>query len=332
MVNEKKMKLVLQILVLVMFLFICFEDNILLLKLMLWLFLIIISYCVHAVFKKENKNSKCFNEKFICLPNVKTFTKELIRHKELEIGLRNAIKNREIYMVFQPQISLNYDKKYGFEALVRWESGELGFISPAEFIPVAERSGIIIELGEYIIEESFKMCKELSTLTDDKFKIAINISEIQLSDESFIDLIFNLAKKYELSLNYIEFEITESLIMKSINKNIQKLSKLRELGATVALDDFGTGYSSLNYLRRLPIDVVKVDKSFVDGIGLDKKSECITESIIRLSHDLDLIVIAEGVETQEQLKYLNRVNCDIVQGYYFSKPEKFNRIKEMMLN
>lgn len=258
--------------------------------------------------------------------------KKMQRENKLEKALREALNNKEIYMMFQPQISLNSGEIYGFEALVRWNSSELGFISPAEFIPVAEKTGMIVDLGKYIIEESIKSCKELSLLTSDKFNIAINISEVQLSDDRFITFISEVLEKYELNPSYVEFEITESLIMKSVTKNIEKLSKLKELGVTVALDDFGTGYSSLNYLRRLPIDVVKVDKSFVDGIGVDEKSECIAESIIELSHNLDLVVVAEGVETGEQLGYLNKMNCDIIQGYYFSKPEKFNIIKEMILN
>lgn len=258
--------------------------------------------------------------------------KELKRQNEIEKALRGAINNKEIYMMFQPQIRSNGEGIHGFEALVRWQSNELGFVSPAEFIPVAENTGMIVDLGKYIIEESFKGCKELSLLTKEKFIIAINISEVQLRDEQFSTFIFNLLEKYELSSSYIEFEITESVIMKSVSRNIEKLSQLRELGVTIALDDFGTGYSSLNYLRRLPIDVVKVDKSFVDGIGVDEKSERIAESIIKLSHSLDLMVVAEGVETREQLGYLNRMNCDIIQGYYFSKPEKFNKIKEMIVN
>ena len=139
-----------------------------------------------------------------------------------------------------------------------------------------------------------------------------------------------MLKKYNIPPKYIEFEITEGVIMQSVVKNIELLIELKRLGVSIALDDFGTGYSSLSYLKRLPIDVLKIDKSFVDGIGVDEKSEYIAESIIKLSHSLNLKVVAEGVETKEQLGYLNKMKCDIAQGYYFSKPEKFEIIKEMI--
>ena len=233
-------------------------------------------------------------------------------------------------MVFQPKISIKGEKVNGFEALVRWVSQELGFVSPAEFIPIAENTGFIVELGKYIIEESFKKCRELYESSDNKFHIAINISDIQLREEGFIDFVSALLNKYNIPPEYIEFEITEGVIMQSVSRNIELLLNLKKLGVSIALDDFGTGYSSLSYLKRLPIDVLKIDKSFVDGIGVDEKSEYIAESIIKLSHSLDLKVVAEGVETKEQLGYLDKMKCDIAQGYYFSKPEKFEIIKEMI--
>ena len=254
------------------------------------------------------------------------------REFQIEKALRRATEDDEIYLVFQPKISLLTNKIDGFEALVRWNSRELGNVSPGEFIPVAENSGMIIELGRYIIEESFRLCKRLTLFTDNKFHVAINISDVQLRDSTFVDYVREELEKNELSPEYIEFEITEGIIMQSVSKNIETLLRLKEIGITIALDDFGTGYSSLNYLRRLPIDVLKIDKSFIDGICIDKKSEYIAESIIELSHNLDLKVVAEGVETREQLDYLNNINCDIVQGYYFSKPENFKKIKEMILS
>ena len=252
------------------------------------------------------------------------------RQYEIEKALRNAIENNEIFMVFQPKVSIKGEKVNGFEALVRWVNSELGFISPAEFIPIAESSGLIIDLGKYIIEESFKKCSELCCTTKSKFHIAINISDIQLREEGFICFVSEMLEKYNIPPEYIEFEITESVIMKSVVKNIKLLLELKRLGVSIALDDFGTGYSSLNYLKRLPIDVLKIDKSFVDGIGVDEKSEYIAESIIKLSHNLNLKVVAEGVETREQLGYLDKMKCDVAQGYYFSKPEKFEVIKRML--
>ena len=272
--------------------------------------------------KEEGKNRyKFFN---IDILNI------LERQHEIEKALRTAIENNEIFMVFQPKISIKGEKINGFEALVRWVNSELGFISPAEFIPIAESSGLIIDLGKYIIEESFKKCKELYCSTKSKFHIAINISDIQLREEGFISFISEMLDKYNIPPEFIEFEITEGVIMQSVVRNIELLIELKRLGVSIALDDFGTGYSSLSYLKRLPIDVLKIDKSFVDGIGVDEKSEYIAESIINLSHSLNLKVVAEGVETKEQLGYLDKMKCDVAQGYYFSKPEKFEVIKEMI--
>lgn len=272
--------------------------------------------------KEEGKNRYKFFD--IHISNI------LKRQYEIEKALRTAIENNEIFMVFQPKISINCEKINGFEALVRWVNSELGFISPAEFIPIAENSGLIIDLGKYIIEESFRKCSELYCSNKSNFHIAINISDIQLREEGFISFVSQMLEKYNIPPEYIEFEITEGVIMQSVVRNIELLIELKRLGVSIALDDFGTGYSSLSYLKRLPIDVLKIDKSFVDGIGVDEKSEYIAESIIKLSHSLNLKVVAEGVETKEQLGYLNKMKCDIAQGYYFSKPEKFEVIKEMI--
>ncbi|MDV4149767.1 GGDEF and EAL domain-containing protein [Clostridium sp. AL.422] len=255
----------------------------------------------------------------------------LDREFEIEKGLRIAIDNEEIKLVYQPKININTGKVIGFESLVRWHSKTLGIVSPKEFIPIAESSGLIITIGKYIIDDSFKKCKELSLKTDKKFKMAINLSEVQIRDDEIVEYMAKSLKKYKLDASYIELEITESIIMKSAEKNIKTLEKLKKLGVTLALDDFGTGYSSLSYLRTLPIDVLKIDKSFIDGILIEEKSEYIINSIIDLSHYLNLLVVAEGVETNEQLEYLKKSKCDIIQGYYFSKPVEFEEICNMII-
>ncbi len=256
----------------------------------------------------------------------------LDREFEIEKGLRLAIDNEEIKFLYQPKVQSQTGEVIGFELLIRWHSKNLGVVSPKEFIPIAENSGLIIPIGKYIIDKSFKKCKELSLRTDKSFKMAINLSEVQIRDDDIVDYIENSLKKYNLDAKYIELEITESIIMKSAEKNIKTLEKLKNLGVTLALDDFGTGYSSLSYLRTLPIDVLKIDKSFIDGILIEEKSEYIINSIIDLSHYLNLLVVAEGVEKQEQLEYLKKSNCDIIQGYYFSKPIEFNHISKMLID
>ena len=252
------------------------------------------------------------------------------REFNIEKGLRNALDNNEINLVYQPKIRTEDEKLVGFEVLVRWNSRELGNISPNEFIPIAETSGLIIQIGKYIIEESFKICKQISLRRSSMFKMAINLSEVQIRDEEIVDFIIYLLKKYDLDPCYIEFEITESIIMKDAEKNIRTLNKFKDLGITLALDDFGTGYSSLSYLRTLPIDVLKIDKSFIDGILVEEKSEYIINAIIELSHYLNLTVVAEGVENNKQFEYLKKIKCDIIQGYYFSKPIKYEEIFQII--
>lgn len=255
----------------------------------------------------------------------------LDREFEIEKGLRVAIENNEIRMLYQPKISVANGEIMGFEALVRWNSSELGYVSPAEFIPIAENSGLIIPIGKYIIEEVFKACSNILLETDKEFKIAINLSDVQIRDEKIVKFIEETLTVNNLKASYIEFEITESIIMKSPESNIKTLKKLKAIGTTLALDDFGTGYSSLSYLRTLPIDSLKIDKSFIDGIKIEEKSEYIINSIIELSHYLNLVVVAEGVEKKEQLDYLRKIKCDIIQGYYFSKPIEFIEAKKMIL-
>lgn len=257
---------------------------------------------------------------------------ELNREFEIEKGLRTALEEDEIKLVFQAKVDTITEEIVGYEGLCRWNSEKLGPVSPVEFIPIAERTGLIINIGKFIIDYSIKMCKQLSLLTVKKFKIAINLSDVQIRDESIIGYIADTLKHYNLCASYIEFEITESLIMKSVEQNIECLKKLKEIGVSIALDDFGTGYSSLSYLKILPIDVLKIDKTFIDGINVDEKSEYIIERIVDLSHHLDIKVVAEGVETKEQVEYLRSIDCDIIQGYYYSKPIPFGVAKRLIEN
>lgn len=248
----------------------------------------------------------------------------------IEKGLRNAIKNKELYLVMQPKVRSNDESIEGFECLVRWNSEELGVVSPAEFIPIAESSSIIIELGKYIIKEAMERCRTMINETNKKFKLSINLSEVQLRDESLLEFINIEASKWDIDPSYIEFEITETVLIQSAERNVTILERLKERGFSIALDDFGTGYSSLNYLNILPIDILKIDRSFIVGIGVDKKSEYIIRTIINLSHDLEIKVVAEGVETKEQLEFLKDCKCDIIQGYFFSKPQMYNKALFML--
>lgn len=272
---------------------------------------------------KKNGKNECdfFND---------SLSVELNRVYSLQKGLRTALQNNELYVMFQPKVSLDNSLVNGFEALARWESHEFGLVSPTEFIPIAESSKMIIPIGSFVLEEVFKKTKCLLNEGNDEFKIAVNLSELQLREDILVSEFKNLIKKYRIHPKYIEVEITESMLMKSFDKNVKILKEIKNLGVSIALDDFGTGYSSLNYLTKLPIDVLKIDRSFVIDLLSNPKSKCIVENIINLSHQLGIEVVAEGVEDKLQVEYLRTILCDIVQGYYFSKPRMFNQIKNII--
>ena len=255
---------------------------------------------------------------------------EIERVYAIEKGLRTAISDNELYVVFQPKVVLQDSTVNGFEALLRWKSKELGNVSPMEFIPVAESTRMIIPIGRFVLEEVFKKVKNLLNEGHDDFKVAVNFSEVQFRYSNIIDDFKTFIKKYNVPSKYIEVEITESMLMKTCDENIEQLNKIKSLGISVALDDFGTGYSSFNYLTKLPIDVLKIDRSFVIDLLNDKKSRCIVEAIIELSHELGINVVAEGVEEEKQVEYLKGILCDVVQGYYYSKPDEFNNVKKLL--
>ncbi|VYU43220.1 EAL domain-containing protein [Clostridium tertium] len=257
-------------------------------------------------------------------------SKEINRIYSIQKGLRTTLENNEMYVVFQPKVRLTDDEVDGFEALLRWKSEEMGFVSPGEFIPVAESTRLIIPIGKFVLREVFAKIKYLLSEGYDNFKIAVNLSEVQLREGDLVQYFNSLIEEFQVSPKYIEIEITESMIMKSVDRNIAYLLEIKELGASIALDDFGTGYSSLNHLTKLPIDVLKIDRSFVVDMTQNDKSRYIVENIIQLSHKLGITVVAEGVEDKEQVDYLKSIECDTVQGYYYSRPEHFENVITML--
>ncbi|EOR20937.1 diguanylate cyclase (GGDEF) domain-containing protein [Clostridium sartagoforme AAU1] len=257
-------------------------------------------------------------------------SREINRIYSIQRGLRTALENNEMFVVFQPKVRLTDDEVNGFEALLRWKSNEIGFVSPGEFIPIAENTRLIIPIGKFVLREVFIRVKYLLSEGYDNFKIAVNLSEIQLRQGDLIEYFNSLIKEFNVSPKYIEVEITESMIMKSVDRNIECLLQIKDLGSSIALDDFGTGYSSLNHLTKLPIDVLKIDRSFVIDMTENDKSRYIIENIIQLSHKLGITVVAEGVEEKEQVDYLKSIDCDTVQGFYYSKPENFENVINML--
>ena len=242
------------------------------------------------------------------------------RKNDLVEILAHVIEKNEIYLQYQPQVNVESGLVTGFEALMRIESELVGFISPAEFIPIAEESGLINSLGEWALIEACNFNQVLIKSGFGPLRVSVNVSTTQLKDSHLIEVIRSIPEKTGMNLEYLEIEITESVLMNSFEHNLMLINKIKELGCSIALDDFGTGYSSFNYLTQIPIDTLKIDKSFIDGICSNEKDRCIADSIIDLAHKMNISVVAEGVEDNNQLQILQSQFCDTLQGFLFSKP------------
>lgn len=256
--------------------------------------------------------------------NIQFFEKEILNDfldsVSFEQRLKTAIDNEDFILYFQPQFYAGSGKLRGLEALIRWIDTEGRFISPMEFIPIAEKNGAIIPIGNWVIKEALRIFSVWKTKYEYPLILSINISALQLKKENFIDQLLHLIHLYEVRPEYIELEITESIFIDNFDEIIDKMKALRHLGLKVSLDDFGTGFSSLSYLRDLPIDTLKIDKSFIDTVINDKTTNIITESVVSMVKKLGLETVAEGVETQEQYDYLKKISCDNIQGFLTGKP------------
>lgn len=261
--------------------------------------------------------AKIGNEGFVYFEH--EFKEEIIRKMEMNILLSKAIINDELIVYYQPQISCIKGDVIGAEALMRWDSKELGMISPNVFIPIAEKSGFIIELGYWIIEKVFKDFHTIKDEVDNSFRISVNVSPVQFRDKNLINRIVALSKKYNFNLNNFEIEITESLFLKDMEEVNSKLKEFSNLGISIAIDDFGTGFSSLSYLKNLNIDRLKIDRSFIKDYPNGDDGGMV-KVITNMGRELKLDVIIEGVETKDQANYSKEVSCDSIQGYYYSKP------------
>ncbi len=245
---------------------------------------------------------------------------EILRKTELERGLRKAIKDNEFILYYQPQVDMRTRRVVGFEALIRWNSSKFGWIMPMEFISLAEETGLIVPIGEWVLKTACRQNKLWKNRGYSYDFISINVSTIQLKNDNFINTVRNVLEETGLKPEYLEIEITESVMMESFDWSLRVITELKNMGVRVALDDFGSGYSSLNYLKSIPINTLKIDKTFIDGICKGAYENIITGEIIKLAHKMKLEVVAEGVEMEEQIRYLEEENCNKIQGYYFGKP------------
>ncbi|MHA0856856.1 sensor domain-containing protein [Paenibacillus sp. CMAA1364] len=238
----------------------------------------------------------------------------------IEKHLRMAIDNEELSLYYQPQLDIRTGEIWGFEALLRWNSSVLGFVSPLTFINIAEDCRLIIPIGQWVLRTACYAMKNLHNQGYEGYRVSVNISVVQLLQEDFTDMVLNILDETGLSPQYLEIEITESRIMESFDKNNAQLAYLRAKGIAIALDDFGTGYSSLSYLKQLPITTLKIDKLFIDGVPDHKRDVSITNAIIAIGHEMGLEIVGEGVETEDQRSVLKQLGCDRIQGYLISKP------------
>ena len=267
--------------------------------------------------------------------NAQFYTAELNQivhqHLMLEANLSRAIRNDEMMLGYQPKVDLRTGKVVGAEALVRWRHPEQGMISPDEFIPVAEETGLIVPLGEWVIAEACGALKALRALGIDDFVISVNLSARQLRQRQFARHLAEVLKRHGVDPHMLELEVTESQLMDRPAEATEALAELKTLGVRLSIDDFGTGYSSLSRLQKFPVDFIKIDRSFLGG-GLHDGHAVITRAIIALGHNLKMKVIAEGVETFEQLAFLRAHHCDQMQGYYFSAALSQEKLQEMVCN
>lgn len=254
----------------------------------------------------------------------------VIRNFRIKNDLRNAIKNKEFILYYQPKFQVKTGKLCGLEALIRWNHPTKGLISPIEFIPLAEESDLIVSIGNWVLKTVCLQIKEWRKKGIIDLPIAVNISPKQLKKENFVRDVVSLLKENEIEAKFLEFEITECTIIKSMINTINLINELRNIGIKVSLDDFGSRYSSLNYLRKLPIDKIKIDKSFIKDLTEDDKVKAVISAVILLSQKMNLEIVAEGVETFKQLDFLIEHGCDQVQGYLFNKPESVIKIEELI--
>lgn len=269
--------------------------------------------------KKINKGGfEYFNE---------TLNTAIRRRHELEVSLMHALNHHEFYLVYQPQLCLKTNTLCGIEALIRWHSERFGLVSPEEFIPIAEQTGLIEKIGSWVLDKSIHDFKKIKEMTPSKeIKLGINVSILQLSNPSFDSEIKKLFQHTGVLPKDLVLEVTETAIMKDPENTYNTLARIARLGVKFSLDDFGIGYSSMRYLKLLPISSLKIDRSFVNGIPEHKNDVAIIKAIISLGVSLDLFIVAEGVETKEQLDFLKRMKCPAAQGFFFAKPLEMNEL------
>jgi len=252
------------------------------------------------------------------------FTEAMLKESQerlsMDTALRHALTREELYVHYQPLVSLTTGRVIGMEALLRWHHPKLGIVPPSTFIPLAEDTGLIVPIGEWALKQSCKQAKLLCDELDMNLYVSVNLSPRQFEQSNLLEVIDEALQESELPAHLLQVELTENTLMVNSAPNLEKLQRIRQLGARVAIDDFGTGFCSFSYLLQYPVDRLKIDQSFVIKAVTEPNAATVVRTIIAMSHNLGIKVIAEGVETPEHLKFLMQRNCDDGQGYYFSRP------------
>lgn len=243
-----------------------------------------------------------------------------LKRIKIETRLRNAIEKEEFFIYYQPKLSADGNQLIGMEALIRWNSHDLGFVSPAEFIPVAEQSDVIIDIGDWVMRTSMEQNLKWKEIYGEMYSVAVNLSAKQIKQPNFLQKILDLMKELNYPPQYLELELTEGMLTENETEVKQAFEVLRQMGVKISVDDFGTGYSNLGYLSKFPLDKLKIDRSFVTDINEKPEKQQIVNAIIQLATSFNLSLIAEGVENYRELKYLKDKGVEVVQGFYFSKP------------
>lgn len=254
---------------------------------------------------------------------------ETMERLQLESKLRRALEKNEYRLYYQPKINLTNGELCGFEALLRWCPDGGDPVSPLKFIPILEETGLIVSVGEWVLRTACQQAKAWQNLHYKNVRMAVNLSARQFRDQNLVELVNNILRETELDAQWLELEITESMLMENTEQNFAILQQLNERGVSLSIDDFGTGYSSLAYLKRMPIHTLKIDRSFVKDITIDHDDAAVVQTIIAMAHTLRLRVVAEGTETVEQVNFLRDQGCDETQGFYFSRPLPANELRAM---
>jgi len=257
-------------------------------------------------------------------------TQQIENRLELESGLRRALERNELEVFYQPIFDAADQSVSKMEALLRWKHPRLGFVSPGQFIPIAEETGLIIPIGKWVLERACRDAIRWQSCSHTHWKVSVNVSAVQLARNDLAQVVSSVLEETGLESWRLELELTETVVMQDIDLSVRQMRELRALGVSIAIDDFGTGYSTLNYLQRLPVDCLKIDQSFVREMSAKVSSTKLVEAMIRMAHVLDLKVTAEGIETASQLSALQRFGCDQVQGFYLGKPVPLSDISEQV--